>query len=101
VHDHLFRSGSLPINGFGNNLFISALTRSIGTIVVDKLLEFGRSRGTVSGEQQCITTNINVIKTRGIVNKENISQFDGGGGIIVRDMGARGTMIVVDHRTKQ
>jgi hypothetical protein len=26
--------------------------------------------------------------------------FDGGG-IIVRDMGTRGTMIVVDHRTKQ
>jgi hypothetical protein len=30
-----------------------------------------------------------------------IFEFDGGGGIIVRDMGARGTMIVVDHRTKQ
>jgi hypothetical protein len=30
-----------------------------------------------------------------------IFEFDGGGGIIVRDMGARGTMMVVDHRTKQ
>jgi len=30
-----------------------------------------------------------------------IFEFDGWGGIIVRDMGARGTMVVVDHRTKQ
>jgi hypothetical protein len=30
-----------------------------------------------------------------------IIEFDGGGEIIVREMGARGTMIVVDHRTKQ
>jgi len=30
-----------------------------------------------------------------------VFDFDGGGGIIVRDVGARGTVIVVDHRTKQ
>jgi hypothetical protein len=30
-----------------------------------------------------------------------VFEFDGGGGIIVRDVGARGTVIVVDHRTKQ
>jgi hypothetical protein len=30
-----------------------------------------------------------------------VFEFDGGGGIIVRDMQARGTMIVVDLRTKQ
>lgn len=29
-----------------------------------------------------------------------IIEFDGGGGIIVRDMGERGTVIVVNHRTK-
>jgi hypothetical protein len=29
-----------------------------------------------------------------------VIEFDGGGGIIVRDVGQRGTVIVVDHRTK-
>jgi hypothetical protein len=30
-----------------------------------------------------------------------VFEFDGRGGIIVCDVGARGTVIVVDHRTKQ